>query len=117
MSKDNLIFIASVLTAPILSVIVTGLLNRKKTGAETHNINIGGEISISESWQKYALQQQKDKDELRKEFKAQIDELKADHAKEIELLKAIANEKDNRIKMLEGRVQELEIEAAKHKTT
>lgn len=119
MNKDTIVILISVLSTPVLGALVAQYFGRKKTKEEVKNLNITGEINLGDSWQKYALQQQKDKEELRKEFTEKIESLRNDHNKEIEIMRAEFNEitdaKNIRIKILEDRVQELETEVNKYK--
>lgn len=79
MNKDTITIIIAVISTPFLGVLISSLFGRKKTDAETHNINIGGEISIGKEWENYGLQQKQDRKELREEFIASINSLKAEH--------------------------------------
>ena len=119
MSNETMIILISILSTPLLGALVSNYFARRKTSAETQNLNITGEINIGESWQKYAFQQQKDKEELRKEFTDKINELKADHKIEIELMRVefskITLAKDERIQILEDKVKNLQTEVAKYK--
>lgn len=119
MNQDTAILLVSILSTPLLGAMVSNYFARKKTLAETRNLNVTGEITIGESWQKYALQQQQDKAELRKEFTDKINELKQDHLDEMALLKLefsrITKAKDERIKILEDKVDELQLEVSKYK--
>ena len=119
MSKETILILISILSTPLLGALVSNYFARRKTSAETQNLNITGEINIGESWQKYAFQQQKDKEELRKEFTDKINELKADHKTEIELMRVefskITLAKDQRIEILEEKVKNLQTEVAKYK--
>lgn len=119
MSTETLVILMSVLSTPFLGILVAKFFERNKTDAETHNINIGGEISLSDGWQKYAVQQKEDKEELRKEFNLRIDDLQKQHSSEIVKLKdeftKVTNAKDERIKVLENKVSELEKEVSKYK--
>jgi len=119
MSKEALIILMSILSTPFLGALVSKYFERNKTKAETHNINIGGEISLGEGWQKYAIQQRQDKEELRKEFNVRMDEMRKEHADQVTLLKSelarVIEAKDERIRTLEGKVHELEKEVAKYK--
>ena len=119
MDKNNLIIIASVASAPFLGNLVIKLFDRKKQGAEVHSINITGEISIGEQWQKYALQQQKDKEELQREFTRQIDAIKEQHTKEINILQQKFTlkivDKDEEISNLNKRIDDLQEELLTYK--
>lgn len=120
MTKETIVILLSVLSAPFLGALISSYFGRRKTSAETHNLNVTGEISLGDSWQKYAIQQQKDKEELRKEFTDRINELKQDHNDEIAKLKAeftkITDAKDAKIQILEDRIQELEDEVSRTKS-
>lgn len=119
MTKETILLLISILSTPFLGALVSNYFSRKKTSAEAHNLNITGEINIGDSWQKYAMQQQRDKEELRKEFADRINALKEDHKMEIDLIKMefsrITLAKDDRINILEGKVKELENEVGKYK--
>ena len=119
MSTETLVILMSVLSTPFLGILVAKFFERNKTDAETNSINIGGEMSLGEGWQKYAVQQKEDKEELRREFNLRIDDLQKQHAEEVEYLKnelqKITKQKDDRIKVLENKVNELEKEVAKYK--
>lgn len=70
----------SIIIAIIAAVGGTGLtlwFGRRKTGAETQNLVVSGELMIGDAWAKYAKQQKEDKDELRKEFQEKIGNLQA----------------------------------------
>ena len=113
-------FIAAILSSSAITALLTQLFNRKKTKAEGDNIIADGGMKLGAGWQSYALQQKKDKEELRKEFKEQIEAMQVQHVKEIENLKkefALTTQaKDDRIVILEGKVRELEIEVARYKS-
>lgn len=114
MKNETILIISAVLGAPFLGILVTSIFNKKRLGAETHNINIGGEISLSDGWHKYAMQQQKDKEFIENRlasFEAKITELqnKYDAIKiEKDTIAEASLRKDEKIKELELRVEELE---------
>ena len=108
-TQTLLIIIGAVLASPFLGILATNVFSKRKIGAETHNLNITGELSLSEGWQKYASQQQKDKEELRTEFSKKIEDLKYEHKKEISEMKEefalITSAKNERISTLETKVE------------
>lgn len=115
MDKNTILILVSVLSAPFLGQLIVKMFDRKKSGAETHNINITGEISISEQWQKYALQQQKDKEELRTEFADKLKRLESlIEEKEMQHASVIAI-KDRQILSLQERVGVLEKELSEYR--
>ncbi len=119
MNIDSNIIIGAIFASPLLSAVVTYFMTRKKTEVEARNLSITGETNIVGLYEKYALEQKKDREELRKELTDKIEELKKDHTAEIiklqEEFARITNAKDGRIKQLENRVMELEKEVAKYK--
>lgn len=119
MNKETLLIVSSIVASPFIGVFITSIFNRYKTGAEVKVLNVTGEIGIVGLYEKYALQMQKDKEELRKEFSMKIEELKEDHKTEIMALKQefsrITTEKDERITTLESQVAALQLEVAKYK--
>lgn len=119
MTKDNIIIVTSFLASPFVAIWVKSYFDKGRTASETHNLNISGEISIGESWQKYALQQQRDKEELRKEFTERMNIQDASHLEQMKKLEekfnVIIKSKDDRIYELEKRVEELQLEINKYK--
>lgn len=123
MNKETILIITSatvsVLASPFVVTWIQGMMDKNKKTAEVHNLNISGEISIGESWQKYAMQQQRDKEELRKEFIERITRQDIVHTSQIkdleEKFNLIIKSKDSRIFELEKRVEELQLEINKYK--
>lgn len=60
MNKETFVIIGAVLASPFLGILATSFFNKRKTGAETHNLNISGEISIGDAWRKYGEKQEAD---------------------------------------------------------
>lgn len=80
MNKDTLLIIATTLITAIIAPVVLSILGKKKTNAEVHNVNIGGEINLSKGWEEYATEQKADRTAMREEFLSKISELKAESA-------------------------------------
>lgn len=108
MNKDTILILVSVLSTPLLGAVVSNYFARRKTSAETKNLNITGEIQVAQIYKDYALQQQRDKEELRKEFTDKIESMKVEFSN-------ITAIKDNRIKILEDKVDELQKEVEKYR--
>ncbi len=80
MNKETWIAIISLtLGSTVITKGVELFLNRNKTRAETHTINIGGEISIGTAWKEYADQAKKDLESLRVDFQKKFDDLGAEN--------------------------------------
>lgn len=108
MSKEEIITIlATTLGSGTMVAVISYFQNRRKTGAETHNLNISGEINIGEAWQKYAMQMAED---MRK-MQTEMAQLRVDFEKiksEKEDLADATVKKDKIIKDLQERVAVLE---------
>lgn len=135
MNKENLILIGAVLASPFLGILVTSFFNKRKNGAETHNLNISGEISIGDAWRKYGEKQEEDAKaqkienaEMRKQMaelhsqflvvSEELKELKLHREKLYEQASILAKEnKDykNRVDTLEAEVKVLKAEVEKYK--
>lgn len=110
----------------VLTTILGILAMKRKTNAETENLEIEGETNIGEAWAKYAAQMKKDKDEIRNEFSGQMQKMQELHTKEIDAIKkefelrlkekdVESKKKDERITVLEKQVGDLQMEVAKYK--
>lgn len=47
--NNNLVIIGAIVASPFLGALVNNYFSKRKTGAETHNLNITGEISVNEA--------------------------------------------------------------------
>lgn len=113
MSKETILLLTAVISTPFMGVLIASWFNKNKTSAETHNLNISGEINIGKAWQGYAAKMEGDFKELSLKF----DELsrKFDVIKlEKDVLAIETKEKDARIKHLEERIVILEAEVRKY---
>lgn len=115
MSKETLLLLGAIISSPFIGILIKSFFEKGKTGAETHNLNISGEISIGDAWAKYAEKIGEDFKNLNARFdalNAKFEVLK----KEKELLAVETELKDKKIKQLEARilVLEQEIETYKH---
>lgn len=116
--QNNILLITAILASPLLAAVVSNFFAKKKTNAESHLLNITGEVSLSDGWQKYAKKleeiiEAQDKkitsmDVRIKSIEDSAIERQETHRKEIA-------EKNKRIATLESRVDDLEKELAIHK--
>lgn len=110
MNKDNWITILSLtLGSGVVTALIQWFQNRRKSGVETHNLSISGEISIGDAWRKYAEQAQKDMNLLRADFEQLQRNFNALKSEKEELATATAK-KDRIIIDLQNRVVALEKE-------
>lgn len=137
MTKETILLLSAILSSPLIGMWIKSMFERTKIGAETHNLNISGEISIGDAWKKYAEKMEERLNELNVRFeileenfallKLDRDRLIAENRVKEALNKKLSLEnaslvKENadykkRIGDLELRVVELEksLEAYKHK--
>lgn len=97
MNNQTLILIGTIIASPFLGAFINNLFSKSKVQAETHKINITGEISIGEAWEKYAVRMRVDMEELQVKI--------AKLSKEFDIMRI---EKDKEIELLQGRVKKLE---------
>lgn len=110
---DNIIIIITAILSGIGgTALVKGWLDRKKTAAEARNLTITGDTLASAEWQKLYELQKKDKEELRDEFKKQMNEMRIAHDQQIADIKRdfgkIIEGKDKEILDLNTKNDELE---------
>jgi DNA repair exonuclease SbcCD ATPase subunit len=114
-----LILITTLINAPALVELIKRYTSRNRSTAETKKDNASTEIMLSDGWKKYAEQQKKDKEDLRKEFTAQINSLKQLHQQEIQDLREHFNDiikvKNREIMRLQEDMRELEKELEQYK--
>lgn len=104
MDKNTLLIISAVMASPFIGVWIKSMFDKKKMGAETHNLNISGEISIGDAWQKYAKKQEDDATSLRKE----VADLKQMFTVLTQKFDTMQMEKNKEIEGLQDRVKKLE---------
>lgn len=104
MNKETAVTIVSLfIGSTALTKGIEWFWNRKKTGAETHNLNITGDISIGTAWQEYARQMETNFKTLETKFvtlQTNFDTIKAENISfrsRITLLERIL--KDNNIQL------------------
>lgn len=114
MTKEIIIIIGAMFASPFIGIWIKGLFDKNKTSAETNNIQITGEVSIADAWQKYAHNIQSDFEKLRHEF-AQLSAKFEEIRYEKEALATLTKQKDTKIKELEERIVLLEAEIEKYK--
>jgi len=109
--ENTAIIIASIVSAPFLAQLVMKIFDRHKTGAEVHNLNVTGEISVIGTYKTLITDLKSEMEEMKAEMKA----MKVQFA-------LIVESKDSEILMikeknraLEERVDVLETELAKYK--
>ena len=90
--QNAAILITAVLTGVGGTAFVQAYFNKNKTASEARNLDITGDMQIGKSWQEYADQQKRDKEELRKELLSRLDDQRKYYDKEIKELKDKFNE-------------------------
>lgn len=114
MSKETLLLLSAITASPFIGVWIKGIFDKKKTDAETHNVNVSGELNIGKYGMDMANQWRSDFDKLSLRFEnleRKFDSLKKDKEKleEENIEKDIQNRAyKKRIGELEVRVSDLE---------
>lgn len=135
MTSENIILISAIFASPFIGILITSFFNKNKTGAETHQINLSGEISIGDAWMKYAKQQEenaKTQKQENKDIRTEMADLKTKLLEVTESLRVMQIHKEemykqnvvlaqenktyqHRVETLEGQVLELQKEVEKYK--
>ena len=94
-----LTLVSALLGGGTVAAVYKAYVDRKKTDAEAQNIHITGELSISESWMKYATELKGDMEKLKDEISTLTKEVKRLTEENIEL-KRLHAENEMKIKQL-----------------
>lgn len=102
MDKQTILFLlGGGIVTPLITLLITWLVNKNKTKAETQNINITGEVGVGDFGLRYATKIEADNDKLRVHLDKVIEEFES-RLKRMEI--ALEEEKEENAKLKEEKI-------------